>query len=307
MNYYMTQMQDNADSQLEKLPVARLKDLYATTFETPAIAEHFEKITDKAVYCMDQHVGTVSDQYVLVQHKDAFMPIVKALRESGKQFEFNMWATPKKAFFGVLVGKALDGVAFGFRAQNSVDGSGSIKYGLKAGQRTVEHTIVEKEKVLVWTVRQICTNGATIKVPLKTEKYLDVETRIKFQSIVSEVRSIRHKGNVEARLKEVQYLVEAFLLLEQPLNRMIADAQKIQMDQEEIRRLFKKYVGKRMENTVWRDFAHDHKSQGTLWDAFNAITSVASHNPLADGTREALLNKAADMLHDELVEYAEVI
>lgn len=318
-SFYAQKQSQGAEQALESLPIATLQDIYTPTDASVVYAQDPEKkdttynagsmlkLTDKAVFCKGTHVATVSDQYRLVQHKDAFQPVINGLRNIGREdFTFSTWANKSKAFMGIILGTTIDSVGYGFRATNSIDGSSTINYGMsaKAQRQYTEVEIVEKERVTVWTYRQICTNGAKIKVPLKVEKYLDTVTRTKFQTLMSQMKSvrIRHSGEAQQRVEEVQFLVEAFLLMGEPIERMIKDAQQIHYDADTVDKLITKYIGQKMAPRIRSSFARERDD--TLWALFNAITWEASHAALSDGIREVLLEKASNLLTDELEQYA---
>ena len=310
INFWKKHSASQINDVLDALPTAELRALYAETpDETVAYSTDKEKVnasnlvplTDKGVFVADAHIANVSKDYKLVQHRQAFAPIVEALAVKGvENYEFTAWANNRKAFLGVLVAEANDTLQYGFRCSNALDGSGSISYGLKAKRVDQFAEIVEKEHVTVWGIRKTCSNGSIIKIPLKSTKYLDVETREKVTQLMTEFKNIRHTKGAEERVLEVQYLVEAFLLLRNPLNRMIFDAQKLHLEPAKVKELITKYVGERVVKRIEQDFyRHDDRSLYGLW---NAVTSVASHtDDYKDGTRNSLLDKAANLLTGELL------
>lgn len=317
MDFWQKHSAESIKEELAALPKAELRTLYAETEDTMAYgakdtelvnAAGLKKLTDKAVFVEGEHIANVSKGYELVQHETAFAPIVDNLEAQGtNKFKFTVWANHRRAFLGVLVGEAKDSVQFGFRCTNSVDGSGSINYGLKASRVQTVIDIVEKEHVTVWGIRQVCNNGCIIKIPLKSIKYLDAVTSRKVQELAKELRSIRHTKGAYDRMAEVRLLVESFLALEKPINAMIGDAQNFTIKPQDVQKLLKFYVGERMAKSVELEFAHP-KYDGSLWALYNATTAIASHNDdYKDGTRNSLLDKAGNLLTGALINGIPVI
>lgn len=297
MNTYQNLESQYINAGLDSLPTAELRPLIAVSPDGLTS----DSIEDKAVFCNGNHVGTVSKQYKLVQHKDAFKPIIDGLIATGhSQFEFTTWSTDKKAFLGITLGETIDTVHYGFRATNGYDGNHAIDFGFKADRIKREDVIVEREHVQVWGFRQVCSNGMVVKVPIKSTKYLDIETRTKVQNVIAEYRRITHVGNVEFKLEQIQYLVEAFLLLKNPVEKMIRDAQDYHIDRNKAREWVERYIGSRLADRVMEQFGLEDQ---TLWGVYNAVTNIASHDSdLRESTKDGLLDKSATMLTEELLE-----
>jgi hypothetical protein len=298
INVFGDRPADEIRQALEALPTAELCPIIAARGDNQ---DQFTRLTDKAVFCMDQHVGTVSQHYKLVQSKDAFSPIIEGLTLSGvTDYRFNIFATPAKAWLGITVGEAADGVRFGFRASTAHDGGHAISFGMRSIRVQHSAVIVEREHVTVWGYRLSCQNGSIMRVPLMSEKYFTVEERVKVQELFSKRMSIVHSGNTTHKLLEVQYLVEGFLLLKNPLSKMIKDAQLTYLEQELAEKFVKRHIGKRMAERVLEEYAREKGE--TLWDLYNTVTAMASHAPdLKPVTRESLLNKSANLLTAVLV------
>src|SRR4030066_187801 len=112
----------NAD--LGGLPVAELVSVYHLV---DGIAKPIE--TKRGVKVNDGIVAVLSDKHKLVQHKDAFRPIVEGLTVMGKDFKYALWANNKKAEFYCYVDElndGSDGIVYGFKAWNAFDGSSAI-------------------------------------------------------------------------------------------------------------------------------------------------------------------------------------
>jgi hypothetical protein len=292
-NHWVLQPAENVNAAIAALPIATEKKIYD---ELGNVEENWKRIEVDGVT-----VDIPSKHYVLKQHEQAFRPVIEGLTVSGvENFEFSLWNTRKRAHLAVFVGELEDGVKFGFKVTNSFDRSLAIHFGAKAYQQQKSVEIVERDHVLVWGIRQVCTNGMTMRIPLKTCKYLDTQEVVKIKDLLKMKGRILHVGNdVDKKLESMQYVVEAFTLLKNPLNMMIIDAQNFHLNPIEARELILKYVGKRRMDKYLELWGQEEK---TLWGLYNSITFLASHSIEFKSTlREGLLTKAANLLEGELM------
>lgn len=261
----------------------------------------------KAIIVNGQVIDVPTKHYVLKQHEDVFRPLVEGITVSGLQdWNFMLWADNRRANLVVMVGEATDGVKFGFKATNSFDRSTTIDYGLRALTKNQTVEVVEREHVLVWGYRQVCSNGMVMRVPLKTCKYLDTELVTKVKELLTMNEKIRHYGkDIDAKLECVQFLVEGMLLLRNPINRMIVDAQNHTLNREQAKAFLDKYVGRRRLDRYLELYGREEQ---TLWGLYNSVTFLASHQEegLTHTARQGLLMKAATMLEEELMPKATV-
>jgi hypothetical protein len=280
---------------LDKLPVGTEHRLFDS--------EGVEVEGHKLIRVNGKDIDVPSDMYVMKQHREAFRPIIEGMTLRGESdWKFAMWSNNKRANMGVFVGEATDGVKFGFRVTNSFDRTLAINFGMKAAQKQESVRIVEREHVLVWGYRQVCSNGMIAKIPLKTCKYLDAVTITKFKELLSQEGRILHLAGVDSKLKDMQFIVEAFLLLRNPLNRMIIDAQAMKLDRFKARQFLKKYVVLRRQDEILSRF---NMEEQTLWGLVNAATFIASHrSDLSDSVREKRLIEASNLMTGELLEAA---
>jgi len=236
-------------------------------------------------------VGVVSPRYMLVQHKQAFEPIVKGLDNFNIEYKWNLFTHKGKAWLSVIVdnAEAADSVRIGFRAMNSVDGSTAIKYSF-AMERV--HRYVE-----LVGYRQVCDNGMIIRVPLDKADIIRPELQEQVKELLSKHAKIIHTGDKSKEIQAVQYVVEAVTLLKEPVARIIEIAQNRKIGQQEAIDLIRKYIGKRMVQRVRNRFAYENPD---LWGLYNAVTYVASHDRIAQSTSNGLLVKAADLLEQEI-------
>lgn len=294
-NFFNLQDASSVNASITALPIAKAVDLVRS--DNSGIIPN-----RKAIVVNDQVVNIVSDRYALVQHSEAFRPIIEGLVLSGvKDFQYGIWNDAKRAKMNVYVGEAQDGVKFGFNVANTFDSSSPLTVGYSAYQKEDTVEIVEKEHVLVWGYRQVCANGMVVRVPLKATKYLDAVQVTHIKELITKAQSIKHmKGVMNKKLQQVQFITEAILLLQSPLNMMIIDSQKFKVTPEQAELLIKKYVGQRMIDKTLENFRQEQGND--LWSLYNSITYFASHEPaLTISRRENFLKKAGNMLTAELI------
>jgi hypothetical protein len=286
---------------IEQLPIATKQNI---TTESGVTSNTFQ-----AIVVNDKIVSVLTNKYRLVQHKEAFTPIISSLEMAGiKKYDYILSNDDKKATIDIYTQTARDdkeGVEFGFRCQNSFDGRSAIKFDFKMtkAKRWVE--LVERDEVTVWGFRLACKNGMMIKVPLAFEKVVRAEERSQISELMRKSQNIAHfKNSVERGLEEVKTVVEAMTLLQKPIERMIAMANQYSLeefDKEDIMKIIKKYIGKKMSSSIYDQYVLDNTEKATLWGLFNAVTNVATHKKsISNSTRNKLMEKSAYMLEAEI-------
>lgn len=296
--YYEIKDASTLNADIQALPKVEILDVDAVDAKTGnrIRAEHF-----RASVVNGKVIDVPTDEYTHVQHEEAFRPAIEGMAISGVHgFQYCLWNDERRANLSILVGQAADGVNFGFKMTNSFDRTTTVRYSLDANTQEKHVEIVEKEHVLVWGFRQTCSNGMVIKVPLKVCKYMDAVEVTQFKTLMEKHVEIRHKGEVGRKLKNMQYVVEAFIMLNNPVSRMIRDAQAKALTQEDAEELITRYVGKRIVNEVLEQFAREEQ---TLWGLTNAVTYIGSHSDrnLSMARRDKLLDKAGTMMERELL------
>ena len=287
---------------LKTLPIAKAENVRT---DSGVVADNH-----KAIVVNGKVVSILTNKYRLVQHKEAFKPIIESVKLAGvKFFNYNLLADTKKAHLDIYTETARDdkeGIEFGFRCTNTFDGRSSIKFNmqLSKAQRWVE--LVEKDEVSVWGFRMACKNGMMVKVPLAYEKVVRPEERAKITTLLNQAKSVAHfEPSVKKGLSEIKYIIEALLILRDPIERLIKIADSISLegfDKEDIIKLVTKYIGKKMSKSVFDQWAKSTEENITLWGLFNAVTALATHRKdLSETTRQRLYEKAADMLEAEIV------
>jgi len=248
-------------------------------------------------------LNIVGSDYRVVQHVDAFRPVIDGLTVAGvKEFEFSLFERPGDAMLNVFTSFASDGssgVKLGFRVKNHIDGRGALKYGL--GMRTYRQVIeqVTENEITAWGYRLACQNGMMIRVPLEWRKVVKDVVRTKLQEIISVSRRIIHRGDVDSKIAEIKYIIEAMSYLQEPVAAIIEEAKLLTYDDvQKVKNLIAFHVGKRNSSQI---FSQYEREEQTLWGLYNAITNVASHQEkMKMNRRDVLLASAANLLNAEL-------
>lgn len=288
---------EQVNEELEKLPRAEevgvawanvKADAYVPIRDRKGILVKSDRHPDGVI------IDVPTDEYVLVQHKDALRPVIDALTVTGNHdFRFSFYSTDERAWMNVYVGEGYDTVRYGFSVINSYDRSSSLKYGFEGFRKT---KIIE-----IVGYRQVCSNGMKIRVPIDNAEFVKPEEREEIETLLVRSLRIRHTGDVESKMQSVQPIVEAFMLLRNPLQRIIEAAQSVAVeDKDTAQKLVDKYVGKRLNRKVLDQFVEKQQKK-SLWGLYNALTFVASHDEvISESSRNALINKASVMLEKEL-------
>lgn len=239
-------------------------------------------------------VNCPTTQYRVVQHEAAFRPIIEGLTQTGtSDFRFIVRENAERAELRVFAGaESADSVVLGFVVRNSYDGSQILSYGFSK--------LKETQFLEVVGYRQVCSNGMKIRVPLKDAEIIRNEVVHEVKVLFEKALRIRHTASAENRIEEVQYIVEAMALLREPVAAVIRKAQAWSIkDEETLARLIEQHVGKRKAARVLEQYAREPGT--SLWDLYNAVTYVSSHDPeMRLVTSDRLEDKAANMLWVEL-------
>lgn len=292
MSFYKLQNGENINQAISELPKAEDMKLYAgefyqdvPNFKTIKVGfqgkEHF-------VYCP-------TTRYKLVQHEEAFRPIIEGLTQAGQtNFKFSLINNEKFASLRIHVsGEGYDSVSLGFDVTNSFDGSEAISYGFK--------TLRNQKWIELVGYRQVCSNGMKIRVPLDQAEFIRPELREKVTELLEHHARILHTSKVFEKIELMQYVVEAMSLLKEPVEAIIKKSQTFKLlDKERAEELIKKHVGERYKKKIMAKYMDDIEDN-SLWSLYNAITNFASHtDDLKVVTRENLLDKASTMLYEEM-------
>jgi hypothetical protein len=285
---------EKAQDLIEGLPKAQLVPVEMEGVENPS--DYHASVVEGSI------VGMVTKKYVLVQHSEAFMPIIKALDNAGEEYSVSVWSKNARAGLRVITGKeAEDGVKLGFQILNSVDGTTAINYMFRISRQINSH-------MEIVGYRKVCSNGMVIRVPLEEAEFVREELRAEIKTLMKRAMKIAHVGDAKEKAESVQYIVEALSLLKEPVSLMIEKAKKIDVLPEEAKKLIAIYLGKRMTRKCWLQFMYDKEKEGTsIWGLYNAMTYVASHETVSDSSKKSILDNSADFLKDAVVKGKEVI
>ena len=198
------------------------------------------------------------------------------------------------AKLNVFMGKAgFDSVALGIQVYNSYDGSSAVHFGFELNKKSHYVELVG--------YRQVCSNGMKIRVPLNQAEIIKAETVVKIENLFRERASLRHTESVSEKLVAMQFTTEALALLQEPVANEIKKAIMWKIENTtKLKDIIKKHVGQRYAERVLNKYRRD--SGKNLWDLFNAVTDVASHEVGINKiiSRENLIDKASKMLYEEL-------
>lgn len=285
-NHYKVYAAEFINPMIGQLPIAEMVEVQTT--------DGREVKGFKAVMVKNQCVSVPTNKYQLVQHEEAFRPIIDGLTISGRaDWRFQLWNTNKRAGLNIMVGHTQDGkshIEFGFSVTNSFTAKEAINFGFKS--------LSTKRWIEICGFRQVCSNGMKVRVPMDEAEFVAPVEREEIKRLLGEVHRIEHIGKIESKMKQMQYITEAYLLLEKPLKRMITLAEKFEIaDLEAAEKMVKKYVGRRLFDKILEQYNHE---EATLWGLYNSMTWVASHTDIAQTTRNGLIDKAANMLTEEL-------
>lgn len=179
---YVAQPLVDALNQIDTLPVATLTPVWT---QNPATGS-METAKDKqAIWVGGSLSEIVSDRYTLVQHREAFEPVLNALVFAGQSdhIKARMAADKAKAHLDCIVDDELtDTVRLGFRVDSVLDGAHSIRYSFSSQKvsrfiEKVEHkTETSADAPLangaayryieLVGFRQSCANGMKVRVPV---------------------------------------------------------------------------------------------------------------------------------------------
>ena len=287
---------------LNDLPKAQLGDVYTTL---DGEVKPIVKTTDiKAVVVGGKIVATVSNHYKLVQHVDAFAPIVEGIHTAGvENIYFSLMANGKWAKLNLMFCQAkdgLEGINYGFTARNSVDGRSAINYGFRLQKRTTDKVLRTERVIDVWAVRQVCSNGMKMRVPIEWHEISKLVDVTRLHTLFNESAKFAHVTDVAERVKQMGFIAEAFAMLQKPIEKMIEMGKDIYLTQTQAEAMIKAYIGKRLSGQIMAAYANeiggsDKRPSNTLWALYNAVTYTASHAGLSQRTSLAMIEKAADM------------
>jgi len=283
---------EEVNEAISQMPVAQEQDVF--------IAGGLQKVfSHKAIVVDDKVIDIPTKNYKLVQHSEAFRPVVEGITLAGvKDFTFSAYSTNKVGYLNLYIGSINDGTSHinvGMQISNSLNRTLSVKYGFKFNEREAHIEIVG--------YRQVCSNGLKIRVPLEQAEIIRPELREQIKNLLTEKYTFKHVGNVKVKILDMQYVSEAFSLLVEPLELYIKKAKSIDINVssviiDSVKSIIRKHVSERMTKKILEQFSENAGIEGTsLWGLFNAITYIASHNSTVSG-KTYLENVGAEILNE---------
>lgn len=298
INHYRMQEASEINSAISALPIANSFPVNVGTLNMPAEGYQAIVSVDRATKAASI-VNIARMRYHIVQHEDAFRPIIEGMTIAGLQdFKFILTSQPHRAHLQVFTGQkasveGTEGISLGVNALNTFDGTKPLTYSITL--------FSEKNTIELVGYRQVCSNGMKIRVPLDKAEIIREEEVSELRKLWDKEARILHTPSADIKIKSLQYVMEAVTMLTKPVENLIKKAKEFSLkDTAVFEEIIKAYVGKRyaarvVANMNTKDIApEDH---GSLWALYNAMTYVASHDDeIEDTSRETLLNKAADLL-----------
>lgn len=256
---------------LDKLPVASLQPVFLGN-------EKVEAEKSRAVVVEGQPVAFVSNHYTLVNHKDAFLEALNTmevpLNDSTELAVYgkNGYASMRVMFDELMIDDGAEGIRMGFEIKNSIDKSACLGVEMKRKQQ-YDGT---GGTVTFFGLRQICSNGMKIKVPIADASFSG---------------KVKHMGsNLLLKFQDLLNLARASIP-------MVEDLIKKSMLENISKEDFAKKLGQmgfsdKNIKLILREF--DDKK--TIWEAYNSITFIASHKIKSQAVADKLTDKAWDLM-----------
>jgi hypothetical protein len=220
---------------------------------------HKEEHGYRAIYNVDRNEteAIMSDSYTLVQHTEAFHPLVQAMKSFRTDLFGFMTDEGGKVWIDVLLKDSkyiiipADGkeINLGFRVSNTYDGSGAFE--LRA-----------------FGYRSYCDNGMIFGQRTFAAAYKVHKGRVEVDVFVSVLEKIRQMAPL--------------------LNAYISEAAKDFIETSELQAVLEELdIGKRYQALLMaKAFGHEHMSR---WDLYNDITDFTTHE--LDDKKEVTRNR----------------
>jgi hypothetical protein len=270
-------------STLSELPRAELKEVYLGKEKT---------LEPSRKACVNARTGElfeiVSDQYKMIQHADAFANVLDAAGISEDKAVFRYYKGTAEMYVdtGAKITDDALGISLGVKVWNSYDKSRGMGVQVK---RTMNYTGIREKAIVLYGVRQICSNGMKIRVPLSAlnaseldnmkpeevvaqEEFIQI-TEKQMATLQNDTGYVRHKGNIDLKFESLLRTIRASTnYIQTKINR----AMDATMTQPE----FVKFLADTMhlsERDMDKLIADYFKEKQTKWAAYNVITAHTTH------------------------------
>lgn len=283
------------NSTMAQLPVAEEYLLFATDKE---FDNRIQDNNRKAIIVNNKLIDTPSKYYKVVQHSEAFRPIVEGLTLTGSSdFKFSVFYNNKIAELNLFTTSITDGMSdifLGFKVKNSFNRSTKVSYGmtLSSGHQYIE----------IVGYRKVCSNGMMMRVPLEQAEIIQPELRQKIESLIQKGFAFKHSAGVYEKIENIQYIVEAMSLLKAPIKATIDRAKNFTFeDKTKVEELLIRHFKERVMHKIMSRYNSDLTTEGdNLWSLYNAITYEASHGEISISKKNNMLEGASNVLAEAL-------
>jgi hypothetical protein len=282
---------------INELPRAEIVDLFYNDGDYKQIDKK------KGVLQNEEIIATVSPYYHLVQHEDAFNLALKELevpQDNKLECSWHKGKARMRVFFDELkINDGKMGIDMAFEINNSYDGSTALGLSMK-------RNFLEKgeKHIVFYGLRQICSNGMKIKIPLSEMLPQEID-KMKPENVIAEEKQDVLNQSQKEFVGSVKHIGKDFGMKYKNLFEMAKIA--IPIIEEKIKHAIEKNITNE-EFMLWlQDRMFTKKSiKGILerydnqdenvWGAYNAITEYASHYTKSDLQKEELIDKAWELM-----------
>jgi hypothetical protein len=258
----------------------------------------------KAIYNTTKKVveTIASNNYALIQHKDAFTAIVDALEALGKtkvragicEYKGRAWLTI--TFPEITVDDGSEGIEMGIRMVNSYRANSALK--IESGRDETSRYIG------FFGYRKVCSNGMTVRIPLREVDeergdFVKAEEVVETRNIDSVATRIIHMGDQEKKVMQIKNIISTLVSSMTYVESVVAEAKAEGVGPEEAKeRLRNLGFGKRLTEKIIKNFEVEEQNR---WGLYNAITNYATHDTRTPGSEETHLRRAEVLLASPLV------
>jgi len=222
-----------------------------------------------------QIASIVSDNYAIIQHRDAYISLVSALRRA----EIEVAGVVKNGRDHVAVEMTFDGVV-------ADDGEQGIELGAKVVNSYNKQSAF---RGWGWGLRKVCSNGLYIRTIIPEMAFSIVHRgkapEISIEAITNMVDQAR------SRLVDYEHVIER--AKETPLAFPMV---------ESIIETISPYVGGTRSAVTVVDGYWNGELNTTRWDAYNMMTAYASHEGLNEPRFHAVQQRAEKFLMADTIE-----
>lgn len=230
----------------------------------------------KGIYNTGTHelARVVSTQYALLQHRDAYVALVSALRMADLEV-FGVVKNNRDSvaveltFDGIIVDDGVEGIEMGLKLANSYNASSAFKgWG--------------------WGLRKVCSNGMYARRVIPEMSFSNV-----------------HRGEIDAvSVDEIYNLVTAARSRLMNYETVIDESKLKVMDfpeSESVIATIAPVIGSYKGAIKAVDRHWNEELDTNRWDVYNIATAYASHEPMSENMFHNIQRRAEDFLAAETV------